>query len=245
MALVLNGSNQGAIGSVIAFGYPILFVCWARWTSGAGVTMASTRAADDAESNDLRVGSGGQVRAVSVAGGSSATATSGTLANSNWHHFAAYYGATNNRICWLDGGTKTTNTATRASGAPDVFRVGRNTSGQYFNGSIAYASVYSPTNEADADAIIAELQTKAPSLVSPEKLLNYWKLVSDATDSVGGNDLTLENSPSFDTDAPSILDSVAGFGFPFPVMSIARLGAWIPFYRPTKRSYRYLKSRHK
>lgn len=64
---------------------------------------------------------------------------------------------------------------------------------------IAEVFIVSNINKTDADALAVEAQTKKPNTFATATPDHYWPLLSDATASIGGVNLTSSGSPSFDS----------------------------------------------
>lgn len=208
MALVLNGVDQYAYGNAIAFAYPMLFVGWIYKASGNNsFVLNSGQSGTTQNRNSLNVNASNLPGAQSESTLSQVSATASAISTGTWQHVAAVWITDSSRYAYSNGTRGTQNTATRTTAAPNTLSVGRRPDGAvYLADKIAYLAVYAPTDLSDADSVVTSLQTNAPNLVQPAKLLHHWKLVSDATDSVGGNNLTTVGSPSFDADRPSITD---------------------------------------
>lgn len=80
----------------------------------------------------------------------------------------------------------------------------------WLNGELAHAAIWNNKQLNDTEA--AELLSTTPDAVSWGTPAAYWPLLSDATDSIGSNDLTLVGSPSITSAGPGIVASgVTGY----------------------------------
>jgi hypothetical protein len=126
----------------------------------------------------------------------------------NWHHIAATWNTSSNRlVIYLDGVLKASSSTTLGtfSGSPSLFDIGQNTADAgFFNGGVSNAAVF------NTEVPITDLWVENQSpldLSGLSGLVGYWKFNegagSTAFDSSGeGNNATLFNSPAWITDTP-------------------------------------------
>ena len=126
-----------------------------------------------------------------------------------WQHVAVvFYSATDRRV-FLNGVNKVTNTEEQNVNFSlfNQVLVGTHkiTGGTPFAGKLAEIAIWSTDL---TDAKILELaEGKLPDCVQVTNLEVYWKLRSNAKDSVGSNDLTLHNNPTWDSaDCPPVFN---------------------------------------
>lgn len=136
-----------------------------------------------------------------------------------WQHVAVvFYSATDRRV-FLNGANKVTNTETQDVDFDlfDQVLVGthKTVGGTPFAGKLAEIAIWS-TDLTDAEILELAEGTLSDSIQATD-LGAYWKLKSDAKDSVGSNDLTLHNAPTWDsTDSPPV--------FNYPISTGVNLG---------------------
>ena len=126
-----------------------------------------------------------------------------------WQHVAVvFYSATDRRV-FLNGANKVVNTENQDVNFSlfNQVLVGthKTTSGTPFAGKLAEIAIWS-TDLSDAEILQLAGGTLSES-IQATNLEAYWKLRSDAKDSVGSNDLTLYNSPTWDSaDSPPVFN---------------------------------------
>ncbi len=119
-----------------------------------------------------------------------------------WHVGCVRSFADNSVAVTLDGGGKKTNSATRALVAADRFALGyaaRSSPIEYFDGMIAEAAIWDVGLTDDEDQMLAASIDFRE--VRPAALVGYWQLFGrhdPEPDLIGGNDLTLLNTPTAD-----------------------------------------------
>jgi hypothetical protein len=136
------------------------------------------------------------------------------------------YSATERRLVWVGHEGRPALTHSGSSGvnasivdvvaAVDRLCIGGNLqSGTISNplaGDIAHAAIWEGTYATAAQAL--ELLTAAPNAVTWGAPSNYWPLVNDGDDAAGSADLTLVDSPTINSDGPT-LGSGGGVGGTF------------------------------
>ena len=139
-----------------------------------------------------------------------------------WQHVAViFYSATDRRV-FLNGANKVVNTDSQDVNFSLFNQVligtHKTSSGTPFAGKLAEISIWS-TDLTDAEI----LSLANGALATDVQLVNletYWKLKSDGKDSIGSNDLTSYNSPTWDaTDYPPV--------FNYPVSTGANLAGTV------------------
>lgn len=213
MALVLNGTNQyGQVAAAVKGAVPLTLVGWVKSSNvasarafinvqnSASATIRNNFVALHNSSANLQASTGS-------ASSQSAATSSGTITVNTWTQFICEFSATNARAAYINNGGSGTNTGSETPSGTNVTNIGAriaSTSDLFLSGRLAALGVYgkqlSPGERAG-------LQTLAPIFVSPGDLLAYWPLLVDGLDPVGGFNLTLVNSPTFDTDNPPIIFS--------------------------------------
>jgi len=219
MSIVLNGSTQSAeraTGLVTA--YPYSLVAWIKPdlnTSADNIIFCGDTAASDEYTlikySGQRGGDPARAFASSLAAGSSNAEDATTGLAGAWHQIVGIFASATSRkiIVDDDAPVEATASVTPLFADFDVVNVGRfsgSSKTNYFDGKIAYAAVY---NIALSGPDVLDLQTSSPASVQAASLLALWTFRTDSNDandsSVNGNDLTLLNTPTFDSgDNPSL-----------------------------------------
>ncbi len=156
---------------------------------------------------------GGDPLRFNVNDGTSGSADTSTgYSASTWHHACAVETASNNRACFIDGGSKGTDATSVSPVAADRVSIGRSgdsSPGQYMSGNIAEAAIWSV---ALSDAEVALLAKGfSPLFIQPHNLVAYWPLIrDDDNDWIGGFDLAAFNTPTVATHPPLAVH--LGFG---------------------------------
>lgn len=152
----------------------------------------------------------GETRFYYVAGGTArfVAITDDIESDGNWHHIAATWKKSTNKIeIFLDGVSKASSTTALGtfSGSLSLFDIGQNTQNAgYLNADVSNAAIFT------REVPIAELyQSGQPpvNLTGSSGLVGFWKfnegLGATAFDSSGkDNNATLFNSPTYTTDTP-------------------------------------------
>lgn len=130
---------------------------------------------------------------------STINATISLVAN-KWYHVAGVYDSANSQLrIYINGVLMNTLTASGSTTDSNAtFYLGRNDSGNYFNGVMAHSKVFNVAM--DAAAVQSEMLNFS-TLTSGVQ--GFWKLNGDVTDaSTNANNLTASNSPIYIPDVP-------------------------------------------
>ena len=208
MAVAFDGVNQSFSKPSALFSgtsgtdFDITFVCWARPDDRhTGYIIAADNGSNFADGWGIYTVSGGKF---SIRWESSYAIGTTTFPNGNttWYHVAGVwqYGA---RTLYLDGASEATDPSDREMvlDNADNFYIGNSRLNYHFEGKIAECAAYSVSLTAAEIAVLAA--GFSPLFVRPDKLVGYWPLggpyAPDNTDIVGGNTLTINNSPAAET----------------------------------------------
>jgi hypothetical protein len=135
---------------------------------------------------------------------------SGYSANT-WHHIVGVFASTTSRTVYLDGVAGTEDTTSIASNGYSRTEIGRVSEGdgtsdlQYMSGNVAEFGLWSVVLTATEIAALAA--GFWPPMIRPASLHSYSPLIgrlSPEIDRVGGNDLTLFNTPTTAAHPPVI-----------------------------------------
>jgi hypothetical protein len=185
-------------GTVIVDEPPFTMVCWVNLDDD-GIIHTVMWSGDQDQSNRFHClqvsGSGGTVRAVSVAG-NTGVASSGTgWTINNWHHAGGVWPNADSRTAYLNGvaGTEdTTSTSTVVTDGFDIGRSGDSTPVQHTSGLLAELAVWNVALTAAEMAILAA--GFSPLLVRPESLALY---VPGVREQASGDDRDLVRGAAF------------------------------------------------
>lgn len=124
-----------------------------------------------------------------------------TVSAGTWHHFAAVFASNTSRTVYLDGAGKGTNATSVTDPSHNFLTAALVLNGGPgalpFNGKLAELAIWSAAlTDASAAALAAGV---SPRFIGPSFLSFYAPLIGRASpepDLIGGNDLTLVNSPA-------------------------------------------------
>ena len=227
MAVAFDGTNQyynkpsALFSGTSGTDFDITFVCWARPDNRhTGYIIAADNGSSYADGWGIYSVSGGKF---SIRFESSYAIGTTTYANGNttWFHLAGV-GQYGTRTLYLDGASESTNTSNREMvlDNADNFYIGNSRLNNYFEGKIAECAAYSVSLTAAEIAVLAA--GFSPLFVRPDKLVGYWPLGGPYapvnTDIVGGNTLTINNSPAaeappriiYPTPPPAVMVAAGG-----------------------------------
>lgn len=193
-------------GAIVS-SYPVTMALWFYSNDASVYQMAFSQclSTDDGSEMTLEVrnsGNGQTIAAKSGVVGFGGRAISTTSWSTNtWHHHCGVFSGEDARAVYLDGGSKGTD-STSGGGTPSLNRttIGGKvdlTPTLYFSGSLAEVAMWNVALT-DAEAAILALGY-SPLMVRPASLVAYWPLIgrlSPEIDTVGGFDMTLNNSPT-------------------------------------------------
>lgn len=133
----------------------------------------------------------------------SGQSTSSNLPDTNWHAYTGIYTSHSSRELWFDGANRGGNAQVKAPTAPNSLYIGRSQSGSAnaFTGKLAYAAVW---NRVLTAVEVANLALQSPLVAAPSGLVAYYILRSDALDTAGANNFTVNGAAGYDTDMPAI-----------------------------------------
>ena len=212
MSVILNGTSQylQSTGTTVTV-HPMSWSGWFYFDSLSRFdTLLVIRSSETFVGWDLRKETTNKIQA-NVYNGSNvyAESTSSVLAGT-WVHLGAVYASTSSKKIYVSGTLEDTDTTPDfgVDGAANRIVLGAFVGGGApLAGRIAQVGIW---NLGLSDANMASLAAGAlPSAVAAANLQNYYKLVSDGTDTQGNNNLTAVGSPTYGSD-PDI------FGSPTP-----------------------------
>lgn len=203
MSLVLNGSSQsGNVNSAIVTGQPVSIAAWVKLDTlpnqyFAGIFQPGTAAKRIVWANVSNP------RALSHDGTSFGNAEStDSLTTGVWSLIVGVFSTDAQRYCALNGGTRGSDTTSLSSWtAANSVYVGRNPESEdrYMDGKIAHVGIWDVAlSEADEDSLYNSGSGQDFRNVQSSNLKAYWPLNDDGNDIIGANNLTLNNSPTFD-----------------------------------------------
>ena len=208
MARNFNGSTQNADGTSLITSAAITISAWFKTTDTtteqfiAGVQMGATRTGHYLIADGSAAGDPVGIRSRTGAGAVWGYSTTG-YSSGVWHHGAGTVntGGTS-RAAFIDGGSKGTNGSTRdPSSATPVNEIGAAVAAgdRFFTGSIADIAIWATVLSDEEIASLAK--GICPLLIRPQSLVHYIPFVgktSPEIEIVGGNSITLYNSPTAD-----------------------------------------------
>ena len=219
MSILFDGNNDyasyaGSLGSAGA--HPLTIALWLSRINLSGakcVAQIGVGGGVDTESVSIRTNATGNVIArAHDASVISDAVTTVTALDTDWHHYAGVYSATNSRTAYLDGTASTTNTGNRTfSNSFDELIIGNSfLSNTDFNGYIAHVAIWT---SALSGTDVASLAAGAnPQAIDASNLFAYYPMTSSGSpgeDIVGSYDLTLYNQAAYDSNNPTV-DSYGG-----------------------------------
>lgn len=174
---------------------PFSMACWFITNQSLDrVLMSLGNSADDSH-HEIFANQGGPnlIACNSKVAGSAAISTSGTYSDGVWTHAGGVWASTTSRTAYFNGVAGTTNTTSK-SPTIDRFRIGARASSTDGNtgcqAGVAECAIWNVAlTTAEMEALA---EGYSPLFIRPESLINYWPLVRDLTDSVGG--LTLSQT---------------------------------------------------
>lgn len=194
-------SDYLTVASAVVTAYPFTMAAWFRSndaTIGQGIfSIGDTAAANDSWTLQASGATGGDpVNLISRAGGTSVLASTTTGYSANvWHHIGGKGASATSRDCFIDGGSKGSNSTNSTPTGLDATRIGVTASSTLFrpfSGDIAECAIW---DAAHADADFALLAKAVSALmVHPESLVFYVPLIgrfSPEIDIIGGLNLTV------------------------------------------------------
>lgn len=128
-----------------------------------------------------------------------------------WYHLCGVFTDETSATMYINGGNSAANNPETFPTGVDRLAVGRATTSSptwQTDGKVAHAAVWdSALSEANCQALAAG---DNPLTVDSGNLIAYWPLLTDATDSVGSNDLTAQGTITFDTEDNPTVDAPPG-----------------------------------
>jgi len=221
MARVFNGVNQWLrVATCPVVAPPFTLACWFRCNNLLLLQdLMCLNSAGRFELTAYGTGVGDPLRAYTRgAGASGAYTTSGYTANT-WHHGCGVFAATNDRRCYIDGGSKGVDVGNQNPVGALTAAIGANfTGGSLLTGAVAEAAIW---NVALTDDEVAALGAGySPLAVSPAALVAYWPLgglygTNDGDhDVVGAYNMTPQNAPTT-LDSPPIIYPISPIAVPW------------------------------
>lgn len=199
--------------NAVVSGYPVTLACWAN-ISSVSVSrriMGIYNSLSGADNNNISIGCttfNNKLMARSCDGSGSSDAYPSTIYTAGqWFHIAGVFSSATSRAIYLDGGSKGTNTTSRAPTGQDRSSIGIADGSDPSQGlgstdKIAHAAVW---DIALSDAEVASLATAPtiPPAIQPDHLVAYWPLAgtdSPEPDTIGGFDMVIQGSLGQGTD---------------------------------------------
>ena len=186
---------------------PLTLACWAQFSGGTTaphtlVFVGDASATDQYFTLEAKGDVvGDPIRAQARSGGGAAADTSTAFVNDIQHHCCAVFTSSISRACFIDGGSKGTDTTSSTPTGVDRMAIGRamdSSASDTISGRIAEVGIW---NAALTDAEVAILALGfSPPFVRPQSLIGYWPLIgrtSPEIDLVGGNDMAVTGATAF------------------------------------------------
>jgi hypothetical protein len=225
MSVLLNAGNEyldATLGTGPLESEWRLSACWAKTSEAQGSTSNIFHLADSTGLvySAARLNATPTFSARSAQGGAASTITSVAFATGTWILVGVLTGPNNpaGGIVHKQYVGGTTTRVTTMAGSTDAGReldrlrlsAAIDNAASRFRGYIAEKSVWAPANEAEADAIMADLLTYTADTIASGTPLWYRPLLSDAnTGGVGTGDLTPTGIPTYHSgDHPAVTDNV-------------------------------------
>jgi hypothetical protein len=212
MSVVLNGSSQRLYAAAVpGVDCPYTISVWFKSTSASAkqetACLYNTALTRGYELFAEGAVAGDPVRGAQHLSGANFSNTTTGYNTNVWQHACFVVTSLSSRAVFLNGGSKGTNTAAvSASTNINTVGVGAISTFYYFAGKLAEVALW---NKALSDAQVASLAAGAvPTDIEAANLTQYWTLLSDATDTVGGVDLTAVGTPTYDAADHPALDVV-------------------------------------
>jgi hypothetical protein len=208
MAVSLNGTSQylQSTGTTIT-GHPLSWSGWFYFNSLSRFdTLLVIRSSSTFVGFDLRKQTSNKVDANIYNGSDIFARSTSDMTAGTWIHIGAVYASTTSRKIYINGTLEATSTTSAGvdGGANRIVLGAFVGGGGPLSGRIAQVGMW---NSALSDANMVSLAGGAlPSAIAAANLQNYYKLVSDGTDTQGNNNLTVVGSPTFVSD-PEIFTS--------------------------------------
>ena len=217
MARGFNGTTQYlSYDPLYAGTNPFSMACWFYPQNNSGIQVLMSTADSGVSSWHYHFLSiRGDLAGDPIAAGSNASGTayeaqsSSGITTNTWHHACGVWATNSNRVVYLDGGNKGTETTNvNTFDGLEQFALGvlwRTQSpnlAAYYEGYIAEAAVWDVALT-DAEAAILAAGY-SPLFVRPQSIRAYWPLIRGSADRVGGFALTEHNAPTVEDQSPVI-----------------------------------------
>jgi hypothetical protein len=205
-----DASSQFLSASAPVTAMPLSMACW-FYSDSIALTQTLMNIGDSTAASNrqrFKMAAAGAVAGDPIRGfictGAAQTSfdtTAGYTANA-WHHACTVFTSNVSRAVYLNGANKTSNTADRTPGTPDVVSIGRTSSSasdDYTSGRIADAAVWNIALSDDDVAALAD--GLSPLLVRPDGLVAYWPIFGNTSpeiDIVGGFGATVTGATKDD-----------------------------------------------
>jgi hypothetical protein len=198
-------------------GAPFTIACWFKVADAATFynLVTISQAASSNQYFVLAIDgtvAGDPVRAIaqSISGPEGVASTTSGITADTWQHACAVYTSATSRAAFINGGSKGTDTLSRAPASVDYLSVGAGRfSGSMFspiNGSVAELGVWNI--DLTDDEVAALGKGYSPLLVRPSALIDCWRLIgrdSPETNLKRVNSLTINGTMSIADHLPIIM----------------------------------------
>lgn len=213
-----DGANDDlSLASAMSLAVPLTLAAWVRVDNATPAnTPVILSVGTSGQLNQrwtLEIDTNGAARATARTTGSDFATTSTTFPDTTaFHLLVATFTSSTARAAYIDGGSKGTDTASRAPSGMNQTRLGLNHEGSNdFAGYIAHAGIWNiALSDSDVTALWNSGNGTAFGNVQGANLVAYWKLnanTSPEEDEVGANDLTVTGATFSANSAPP--DTVA------------------------------------
>lgn len=237
MALLFaSSSSEYGSATPAATAYPFSMSCWFRIIGGSGLRtlmeLSNSASASNRDRCMIGVDSAdlAYMRAASNSG-ITATTVGSALSSSTWYFLAGVFQDFDDRSVHLGVAGTVTSATSATSRTPSgintagIARSAASTPANYFDGDIAYPTLY---NTSLGTAEIAALAKGfSPFLVVPHKVIGHWRMTSTTSEpdmSKSGNTMTWTNTPAL-ADNPPIIHraSARRFGPPAAAAAVSEI----------------------
>jgi hypothetical protein len=225
MALTFNGSNAGLtrVGQLVT-GYPFTLFAWTRATNrqvGFAVALAVEPGVYGGYDGQGMLSDGSRMRAWSTTGSSVSAYSSRSVSLNDWVPCMVVYTAPNLRkVYYGTGAVQVETTNVPASAATlNTFCIGKQPlrASAYFAGDLASVGVWqAELSQTDFNALTAGA---VPSTVQSGALVDYWSLLTQASNQVGVNGRSLGAANTTQAATHPITEAGGGADTTAPVLA--------------------------
>ena len=219
MSVVLESANSEYlyIADPIVSSLPVSISAWVKLTADDvfPASICDSETNTDHRGIDIVVGGNAGAMSRDVINGTDASRTSG-FSTGSWIHIVAVLASSTSRTGYVQGSGATENTQTNDPDSLDRFAIGCRYSSQvakFCDGKVAEVAIWSyALGSSDVTSLYNSGSGTPATNVQSGSLVSYWKLIDDANDSVGSNNLSANGTVGWDSGDhpvthPSGLDS--------------------------------------